>query len=139
MPTSHTRTANRVLWTAQVLVALLFLFAGLMKFIVPVEKLQQGPIVFPLAFMYFIGACECLGAIGLVLPSLTRIHAELTPVAAAGLTIIMVGATTVSILAMGVAAGIFPAMVGGVTAWIAYGRTRVAPIHEVPRRALRTA
>jgi uncharacterized membrane protein YphA (DoxX/SURF4 family) len=139
MPTSRARTANRALWTAQVLVALLFLFAGSMKFIMPAEKMQQGPIVFPLAFLYFIGLCECLGALGLVLPGLTRIHTELTPLAAAGLTIIMIGATIVTVLAMGVAAAIFPAVVGFVTAWIAYGRTRVEPLTDAPRRRLRTA
>lgn len=142
MSTSSTRTANRLLWTAQTLAALLFLFAGAMKFIMPAEKMQQGPIVFPLAFLYFIGICECLGALGLLLPGLTRVRTELTPLAAAGLTIIMIGATVVSIAAMGVAAGIFPAVVGVVTASIAYGRTRVAPLADTPRRvhrALRAA
>ena len=139
MPTSSARTANRLLWTAQILTALLFLFAGSMKFIMPAEKMQQGPIVLPLAFMYFIGVCECLGALGLVLPAATRIRTVLTPLAAAGLTIIMIGATTVSILAMGVAAGIFPAIVGVVTAAIAYGRMRVAPLTDARRGVLRTA
>lgn len=139
MSTSRTRTVDHALWATQILVALLFLFAGSMKFIMPAEKMQQGAIVLPLAFMYFIGICECLGALGLVLPGLTRVHTELTPLAAAGLTIIMIGATTVSILAIGVAAGIFPALVGVATAWIAYGRTRVAPIGSAPRRALRAA
>ena len=136
MPTSSTRTANRLLWTAQILTSLLFLFAGSMKFIMPAEKMQQGPIVLPLAFLYFIGVCECLGALGLVLPAATRIRTGLTPLAAAGLTIIMIGATTVSILAMGVAAGIFPAIVGVVTAAIAYGRARVVPLTDA-RRARR--
>jgi hypothetical protein len=101
--------------------------------------MQQGPIVFPLAFMYFIGLCECLGALGLVLPGLTRVHTELTPLAAAGLTIIMIGATTVTVLGMGVAAAVVPAVVGLVTAWIAYGRTRVEPLSDAPRRRLRAA
>lgn len=139
MPTSSARTANRLLWTAQILTALLFLFAGSMKFIMPAEKMQQGPIVLPLAFLYFIGVCECLGALGLVLPAATRIRTGLTPLAAAGLTIIMIGATTVSILAMGVAAGIFPAIVGVVTASIAYGRTRLVPLTDARRGVLRTA
>jgi hypothetical protein len=139
MSTSTARTANRLLWTAQALAAVLFLFAGAMKFILPAEKLQQGPIVFSLAFMYFIGVCECLGAVGLVVPALTRIRAELTPLAAAGLTIIMIGATTVSILAMGVVAGMFPAVVGLVTAAIAYGRARVVPLASARRRVLRAA
>ena len=138
MSTTSARTANRLLWTAQTLTALLFLFAGSMKFIMPAEKMQQGPIVFPLAFLYFIGICECLGGLGLVLPGLTRVATFLTPLAAAGLTIIMIGATTVSILAMGVAAGIFPAVVGVVTAWIAYARTRVAPLADAPRHVRRT-
>jgi len=133
------RSTNRLLWTAQTLAALLFLFAGAMKFIMPPEKMQQGPVIFPLAFLHFIGACECLGALGLVLPALTRIHAFLTPLAAAGLTSIMIGAVAVSVLAMGVAAGIFPAVVGVVTAWIAYGRTRVVPIADAPRGVLRYA
>ena len=139
MSTLSAHTVNRLLWTAQILVALLFLFAGSAKFIMPAEKLQQGPIVFPLAFMYFIGVCECLGSLCLVLPAATRIRTELTPLAAVGLTIIMIGATTVSILAMGISAGIFPAVVGVITTWITYGRTRVAPIADAPRRVLRAA
>ena len=139
MPTSRAKTANRLLWTAQVLTALLFLFAGASKFILPAAKLQEGPVVLPLAFLYFIGVCECLGALGLVLPGLTRIRTVLTPLAAAGLTIIMIGATVVSIMGMGVLAGIFPAVVGVVTAWIAYGRTRVAPLADAPRRGLGAA
>ena len=139
MSTSRARTANRLLWTAQTLTALLFLFAGSMKFIMPAEKMQQGPLSLPLAFIYFIGVCECLGALGVVLPGLTRIRTSLTPLAAAGLTIIMIGATTLSIGAMGASAGIFPAVVGIVTAWIAYGRTHVAPLADAPRRVLRVA
>ena len=137
MSASRAKTINRLLWTAQTLAALLFLFAGSMKFIMPAEKMQQGPVVLPMAFLYFIGVCECLGALGLVLPGLTRVKTLLTPLAAAGLTIIMIGATAVSILGMGVAAGIFPAVVGVVTTWIAYGRTRVAPLADAPRRAAR--
>jgi hypothetical protein len=139
MSTSTARTTNRLLWTAQSLAALLFLFAGAMKFVLPAEKLQQGPIAFSLAFMYFIGACECLGALGLILPGIARTRTQLTPLAAAGLTIIMVGATTVSILAMGAAAGMFPAIVGLVTAAIAYGRTRIVPLGDARRHLLRAA
>jgi uncharacterized membrane protein YphA (DoxX/SURF4 family) len=139
MPTSRTRTANRILWAAQVLAALLFAFAGSAKFMMPAAQLQQGPIAFPLAFIHFIGVCECLGALGLVLPAATRIRPQLTPLAAAGLTIIMIGATTVTVPAMGVAAAIFPAIVGVVTAGIAWGRTRVAPIGDASRRVLRAA
>jgi len=139
MSSSSLKTRNRLLWTAQILVGLLFVFAGSVKFIMPVEKMQQGPIIFPIAFMYFIGVCETLGGLGLILPGVARVATFLTPLAAAGLTIIMIGATTVSILGMGVAAGIFPSVVGVATTWIAYSRTRVAPLAFVHRRALRAA
>ena len=136
MPTSSARTANRLLWTAQSLTAVLFLFAGSMKFIMPAEKMQQGPIILPIAFLHFIGACECLGALGLVLPGVLRIRTSLTPLAAAGLTLIMVGATTISIVATGASSGIFPAVVGLITAWIAFGRTRVVPLAATRRAVL---
>ena len=139
MSTPTAKTVNRVLWTVQIAAALLFLFAGATKFILPAEKMQQGPIIFSIAFMHFIGACECLGALGLVLPSVFRIHAWLTPLAAAGLTIIMIGATTVSVLAMGAAAAIVPVIVGVATVWIAYGRSSIVPIADAPRRVLRAA
>ena len=139
MSTSTARATHRLLWTAQILSALLFLFAGSMKFIMSPEQMQQGPLTLPIPFIHFIGICECLGALGLVLPGVTRIHTFLTPLAAAGLTIIMIGAVVVSVLAMGVPAAIFPGVVGVVTAWIAYARTRVAPLADAPRRSLRVA
>jgi uncharacterized membrane protein YphA (DoxX/SURF4 family) len=139
MSTSALKIRNRALWTAQILVALLFVFAGSMKFLMPAEKMQQGPVVFPLAFMYFIGVCEILGGLGLVLPGLTRIATYLTPLAAAGLTAIMIGATTVSIIGFGIAGAVVPAVVGVLTTWIAYSRTRVVPLNLVPRRALQAA
>lgn len=139
MSTSTARTANRLLWTAQVLAALLFLFAGAMKFIMSPAEMQKGPVVLPLAFMRFIGLCECLGALGLVLPGVTRVHTYLTPLAAAGLTIIMVGAVVVTVPSMGVPAAILPGVVGVVTAWIAYARTRVVPLNGAPRRSVRVA
>lgn len=137
------RTTNRLLWTAQILVALLFLFAGSMKFIIPAAKMQQGPIALPITFIHFIGICECLGALGLVLPGALRIKTWLTPLAAAGLTIIMIGATVITVATMSVAAAILPAVVGIATITIARGRTRdrarVAPTAVALRRANRHA
>jgi hypothetical protein len=139
MPTSSRKTLNRFLWSAQTIAALLFLFAGTMKFILPADKMQQGPIVFSMVFIHFIGSCEFLGALGLTLPGLFRIQTWLTPLAAAGLTMIMIGATAVTIPAMGVPAAILPAFVGIVTTWISYTRTFIAPIGDAHRGVLRTA
>jgi DoxX-like protein len=139
MSTSRARTLNRSLWTSQTLIAFLFLFAGSMKFIIPAAQMQQGPIHLPIAFLHFIGVCECLGALGLLLPGLVRVHTWLTPLAAAGLTMIMIGAVAVSIAAMGATAAIVPAVVGIVTAGIAYGRSSVLPLRDAPPRVLRVA
>lgn len=142
MSTTHgkpSKTANRLLWAGQIVLALLFLFAGAMKFIMPADKMQSGPIVLPLAFLHFIGICECLGALGLVVPGLTHIRTVLTPLAAAGLTIIMIGATTVTVIGMGVVPALFPFVVGVISVSVAYGRFRVVPLTGASRRALRPA
>src|SRR5438067_13293228 len=71
------------LWIVQVLLALVFLFAGGVKLVVPFEELAAGmPIALPEWFVRFIGVAEVLGALGLILPGLVRIRPGLTPLAA---------------------------------------------------------
>lgn len=113
------------LWIAQALLAALFLFAGVMKFLMPVEELVKGSSL-PAWFLLFIGVAEVLGAVGIVVPALLRISPKLTPVAAGGLVIIMVGATAVS-LPMGTMA-LLPFSAGVLAAFVAYGRWRLRPI-----------
>jgi uncharacterized membrane protein YphA (DoxX/SURF4 family) len=137
MPTTNTTRHNRAihvtLWTAQVLLALLFLFAGGMKLVAAPEALQ-GPINFPILFIRFIGVCEFAGGLGLVLPGLFRIRTSLTPLAAAGLVIIMIGATVTTVAGgMGAGAAV-PFVVGLLAATIAWGRTRRVPLTTTPRR-----
>jgi hypothetical protein len=124
------------LWIVQGLLALLFLYAGGVKLVTPVEEmLAQMPLPLPGVFLQFIGVAEVLGALGLVLPGLTRIRPGLTPLAAAGLTIIMVGATALTLaIGMGFLA-LMPLVVGLLTAFVAYGRWRLAPQHAAARRA----
>ena len=139
MSQTTARNTNRLLWTTQILLALLFLFAGTMKFVLPVEKMA-GPMGFSAAFIHFIGTVELLGALGLILPGLFRVATALTSLAAAGLVVIMIGATTLTVIAMGVVAALFPLMVGVFAAGVAYGRWRVVPLRERhATRALRTA
>jgi hypothetical protein len=120
------RKTSIALWTTQGLLAAMFVFAGSMKFVMPMEEMTKD-IAWPAWFIYFIGAAEMLGGLGLVLPGLARIRPGLTPLAAAGLVTIMIGAT-VSTLAIGGGAGaLFPLVVGALAAFVAYGRTRLAP------------
>jgi uncharacterized membrane protein YphA (DoxX/SURF4 family) len=123
---SISRKLTVTLWVIQVLLAALFLFAGGMKLVLPLEALK-GPIEFPGLFLRFIGVAEVLGGLGLVLPGLLRIGTELTPLAAAGLTIIMIGATATVMSTGDVAPGLFPLAVGALAALVAYGRWRMAP------------
>jgi hypothetical protein len=70
----------------------------------------------------FVGVCEVLGAIGLILPTLSRIQPGLTPLAAAGLAIIMIDATVVTLMTGGIAMALFPLVVGLLAAFVVYGR-----------------
>src|SRR5438874_11731096 len=86
------------LWTIQGLLALTFLFTGVTKLVMSGEDLTKD-IDLPVAFLRFIGVCEVLGAIGLIGPGILGFRRGLTPLAASGLVIIMVGATVVTIAA----------------------------------------
>jgi hypothetical protein len=79
-------------------------------------------------FFRFIGTCELLGGIGLVLPMALRILPVLTAVAAGGLTLIMVGATVLTILGPTPAQTAVPAVVGMACFTVAYGRRRGASL-----------
>ncbi|HEY4734967.1 MAG: DoxX family protein [Gemmatimonadaceae bacterium] len=113
------------LWTVQIVLAALFLFAGVMKLLMPAAALEAQAHM-PALFLKFIGVCEVLGAIGVIVPWLTGIHRQLTPVAAAGLVVIMIGATVIS-AAQGPAVGaIVPAVVGLLAAYVVRGRWETA-------------
>jgi len=117
---------HKTLWAIQWLLALLFVFAGAMKLVTPIEEMTKE-IVLPGAFLRFIGVAELLGGLGLVLPGLTGIQPRLTPLAALGLLIIMIGATVLT-LQQGIATAILPLVTGVLLALIAYGRLRLAPL-----------
>jgi uncharacterized membrane protein YphA (DoxX/SURF4 family) len=124
---------NRALWVVQVLLGLLFIWAGGMKLVMPVEQLQD-PVSFPGWFLRFIGVAELLGGIGLILPSLLKIKPGLTPLAAVGLVIIMIGATVIGMIYGPLAGALIPLVVGVLAAFVAYGRWRLVPQMERSRR-----
>jgi hypothetical protein len=109
---------NKLLWTVQIVLAALFVFSGVFKLVMPPAAFN-GPFTLPVGFIRFIGVAELLGGIGLVVPFLTKIHPELTPAAAAGLTI---GATVLTAATMSAAPAVVPLIVGLLTTSVAYGR-----------------
>ena len=112
-----------MLWILQGLLALLFLFAGGVKLVMPADALTKDTPMLSAAFLRFIGVCEVLGAVGLILPGLLHIQPWLTPLAAAGLVGIMIGATVVTLMTNGIAMAIMPFAVGLLLLFVIYGRT----------------
>ena len=114
-------SSNRRLWVAQGAMALLFLFAGVSKLVMPAEELTKNSDL-TVEFLRFIGVCETLGAFGLILPGVLRIARGLTTLAAAGLVVIMVGAVVLTVAAEGVALAAMPLVAGLVCLYIVRGR-----------------
>jgi hypothetical protein len=113
-----------VLWVVQVLLALVFLYSGGKKLIRSNEQIQALPWARDLSVIMVrgIGILEVLGAIGLVLPVLTGILPWLTPLAAAGLIVLMLGAAWINMRLM-----LYPAfganlVLLALAAFVAYGR-----------------
>src|SRR5262245_32737977 len=117
---------NVVLWIVQILLALLFLFAGVVKLVLPIEEMTQQ-IALPGWFLRFIGTAEVFGAVGLILPWLLGIKPGLTPLAAACLTFNMIGATVITLMLPNPGTAILPLMTGVFSAFVAYGRSRLTP------------
>jgi uncharacterized membrane protein YphA (DoxX/SURF4 family) len=125
---------NMALWIVQALLAALFLFAGGIKLVTPMEDMmKQMPLPLPDWFVILTGVVEVLGALGLVLPWVLRIKPGLTPLAAAGLVIVMIGAAVYTWAAGDVALALIPLLVGLLCALVAYGRWWLAPYRESHR------
>jgi hypothetical protein len=117
---------NVALGIVQVLLALLFLFAGGVKLVLPINE-AASQLGMPVLFLRFIGVCEVLGALGLVLPWLLRIRPGLTLLAATGLIVIMIGATVIAFKHGPVVTALFPLMTALLLVFVVYGRFSQTP------------
>jgi len=127
---------NTALWIVQGLLAVMFLLAGIPKLVMSAQQMATpGPIQLPVAFIRFIGVCEILGAIGMILPGVTGIKPGLTPLGAAGLVIIMIGATVVNLADGPALAAILTVVLGALSVFVVYGRWLRA---EPPRAVAKT-
>jgi uncharacterized membrane protein YphA (DoxX/SURF4 family) len=119
---------NILLWITQIVLALLFLFAGGTKLALSSETLASmgspNQVVLPVWFIKFIGVAEVLGALGLILPGILRRQQHLTALAALGLTIIMIGAVVVRVIGDGPKMAIMPLVVGLLCGLVAYARMK---------------
>lgn len=118
------------LWIVQILLALAFGMAGSLKTFTPIDELalQMPWVTSTPALVRFIGVSELAGALGLILPALTRIRPSLTPLAAAALVLVMILATLFHAVR-----GEWPGVpvnlvLGGLAAFVAWGRFRKVPI-----------
>jgi len=84
---------NRLVWTIQILLALVFLAHGAMMLFPPAEIAKLMNEELPRWFQLFIGISEVLAAIGLTLPAITGVQPWLVAWAAGGIMIVMVSAT----------------------------------------------
>jgi hypothetical protein len=87
---------NTLLWICQVLLAIVYAGSGALKGTQSKARLlasgQTGVREYPIGFIRFIAACEVVGAVGLIVPRASGIAPALTPIAAIGLAVIMLGA-----------------------------------------------
>jgi uncharacterized membrane protein YphA (DoxX/SURF4 family) len=119
----QSRIMTSTLWVIQSLLALLFVFAGIMKLITPIEMMTaQMTVPLPGLFLRFIGIAEVAGALGLILPGLLRIRPGLTGLAACGLIIIMIGAVVLTLITGDIVSALMPLVVGILCLFVVYGR-----------------
>jgi uncharacterized membrane protein YphA (DoxX/SURF4 family) len=145
-PSFATKALNALLWTLQILWGVFFSFTGFGKVLcydpaVWNHTLHQPVAWFsavPQGLFVFIGVCEFLGGVGLILPAMTGVKPKLTPFAAIGLALVMVLAAIFHI-ARGEYSFFVPMnlVLGGVAALIAYGRLMPMPLAPRPVSTLR--
>lgn len=127
---------NILLWIAQILLAGLFIMAGSMKVFMYDDMVAKAPNLVQLGhpLVTFIGAVEILGALGLILPMALRVKPWLTPLAALGLSVIMLMAMPVHMMQGESIA--MNAVLFALGMFVAYGRWRGRPEVQVMRGAV---
>jgi putative oxidoreductase len=121
---------NVLLWVLQLLLAAVYLAHGWLLLSPPASFIDQMNATMGPALRIFIGVVEVLAAAGLVLPGITRIATWLTPLAAAGLIPLMIGATVFHLSRGETSSAVTTAVLLALVTFVAYTRWRVAPIRS---------
>jgi uncharacterized membrane protein YphA (DoxX/SURF4 family) len=124
---------NVTLWVLQVVLALAFFAHGWIFLFPSADMVALMNASIPPAFRIFLGVAEVLAAVGLTLPGITRVLPWLVPFAAAGLMVVMIGATVLHATRGEVSSAITTALLLVAATFVAYMRWKVRPI--VPRSA----
>jgi uncharacterized membrane protein YphA (DoxX/SURF4 family) len=119
---------NALLWTLQILLAAAFFAHGWMFLFPPADLVAEMNAVIPPGFRLFLGVAEVLAAIGLTLPGITRITPWLIPCAAAGVMVVMVGATILHIQRNEISSAAITAILLLIATFVAYMRWKMMPI-----------
>ncbi len=121
---------NTVLWIAQVILALAFAGSGFAKLAMPLKSLGKRMSFvnhLPPMNVRLIGLVEVLGAIGVIVPWLTKILPILTPLAAVGLAITMIGAIVTHIGLNELPKSVPPVVLLVLAVFVAYGQFVLRP------------
>ena len=125
---------NLALWIIAIVLAVAFAGSGLMKLVVPKDKLvtagQGWAQDFSPTNIRLIGLVDTLGAVGLVLPAAVHIAPILVPLAAVGLALVMVGAIVVHARRkepMNIAVNVVLIALAAVVAWGRFGPYSFTP------------
>jgi uncharacterized membrane protein YphA (DoxX/SURF4 family) len=124
---------NRLLWVLQVLLALAFVAHGLMLLFPPASIVEQMNASMSREFQVFLGVAEVVAAVGLTLPALTGIQPWWTQWAAAGIMIVMIGATIFHVMRNEIGPAVTTLVLLVMATYVAYMRWKVLPIG--PRRS----
>jgi len=123
------------LWTVQVLWGVFFSITGFGKVLCYKPALWNQALhevpwfsAAPQDLFIFVGVCEFLGGVGLILPAISGVKPKLTPIAAIGLTLVMILAAVFHIVRGEYNFLPTNVVLGGVAAFLAYGRLFVRPI-----------
>ena len=123
------RARHMSLWLGQLLLAAVFLLVGYTHAIAPIEvAVERAPwaAALPVALLRFIGVAELAGAVGVVLPTATRILPSLTPLAAVGLAVMMALAVPFHLVRGEMGGILINLVLGSLAAFVAWGRSRGA-------------
>ena len=127
----RSKVMHIALWLVQILLAILFLMTGAMKAFMPLDEVAKTmrwvPDV-PAGLVRFIGLVELAGALGLILPSATKIRPKLTPLAAVGLGVVVLLGAILHFTRGEGALTPLNFILAAMAAFVAWGRTQKAPI-----------